>query len=86
MKHWRCYWFRTGREKWPHLAAVYALTGKIERAQEIAKNVKRDWFMVDDADNVDELIRQSFLRGDWYSHGNHDGSFHEGLRLAGFFK
>ena len=72
-------------EKWPHLAAVYALTGETERAQEIAKNGKRNWFLADDSEDVDELLRQSFESGDWYTHGNRDGSFLEGMKLAGLF-
>jgi adenylate cyclase len=71
-------------ERWPHLAAVYALTGQTDRAQEIAKRTRQEWGE-DSSENFDERIEEIFTNGEWYTHGNHDGSFIEGLRVAGFF-
>jgi len=71
-------------EKWPHLAAVYALTGQTDRAREIAKRTRQEWGD-DSSENFDERIQEIFRNGGWYTHGNHDGSFIEGVRMAGFF-
>ncbi len=71
-------------EKWPHLAATYALSGQTDRAREIAKRSRQMWIESSPQD-LDERIQQTLTDGGWYSHGNRDGSFEEGLRIAGFF-
>lgn len=71
-------------EKWPHLAAAYALTGQIERAREIARRTRRAWGE-SSPEGLDDRISQVFNTGGWYSHGNRDGSFLEGMRMGGFF-
>lgn len=70
-------------EKWPHLAASYALTGQIDRAQEIAKRTRQVWHE-SSRDDLDERIRELVDNNGFYTHGNHDGSFEEGFVLAGF--
>jgi adenylate cyclase len=71
-------------EKWPHLAAAYALTGQKERAREIAKRSRKIWIESTPQD-LDERIQEIFIKGGWYNHGNLDGSLEKGLRIAGFF-
>ena len=68
-------------EKWPHLMAAYALSGQIDRAREIAMRTRKDWSDINPED-LDERIQKIMCDG-WYTHGNHDGSFINGLRLAG---
>jgi adenylate cyclase len=68
-------------EKWPHLMAAYALSGQIDRAREIAMRTRKEWSDINPED-LDERI-QKIMCGGWYTHGNHDGSFINGLRLAG---
>jgi len=72
-------------EKWPHLAAAYALTGQEERAREIAKRSRQKWIEASPLD-LDERIQQVFGDGGWYSHGNLDGSLEKGLRIAGYLR
>jgi TolB-like protein/Tfp pilus assembly protein PilF len=71
-------------EKWGHLAAAYALTGQTDRAGEIAKRTRQMWIESSPQD-LDERIQERFIDGGWYNHGNLDGSFEKGLRIAGFF-
>lgn len=72
-------------EKWGHLAAAYALTGQTDRAREIAKRSRQMWTESSPQD-LDERIQQVFIDGGWYNHGNLDGSFEKGLRIAGFLR
>jgi tetratricopeptide (TPR) repeat protein len=67
-------------EKWPHLVAAYALSGQTDRAREIAIRMRQEWSDIN-PDDLDERIRKVMCDG-WYTHGNHDGSFIKGLRLA----
>jgi TolB-like protein len=73
-------------EKWPHLAAAYALSGQLERARKIAMRQRESWKKIN-PENLDERI-QVFLDvgGGWYTHGNQDGSFAKGVRLAGLIE
>ena len=68
-------------EKWPHLVAAYALSGQTDRAHEIAMRIRQEWSDIN-PENLNERIRKIMCDG-WYGHGNHDGSFTNGLRLAG---
>jgi len=68
-------------EKWPHLMVAYALSGQIDRAREIAMRIRKEWSDINPED-LDERIQKIMCDG-WYTHGNHDGSFISGLRLAG---
>jgi adenylate cyclase len=73
-------------EKWPHLAAAYALSGQMDRARKIAMRARRDWSEIN-PDNLDERIQVLMDRdGGWYAHGNQDGSFAKGVRLAGLIE
>jgi tetratricopeptide (TPR) repeat protein len=72
-------------EKWGHLAAAYALIGQTDRAGEIAKRTRQMWIESSPQD-LDERIQQVFIDGGWYNHGNLDGSFEKGLRIAGFLR
>ena len=70
-------------EKWPHLAAAYALSGQLDKAQQIVKRQRQAWGDIN-PDNLDQRIQDSLDQdGGWYTHGNKDGSFEEGIRLAG---
>jgi adenylate cyclase len=72
-------------EKWPHLVAAYALSGQKDRAGEIAVQLRRDWGRSNPED-LDRRLREIFKDGYWFAHGNNDGSFQEGLRLAGILE
>ena len=70
-------------EKWPHLAAAYALSGKTSLASEVATRIRQE-LGNNLQEGIDKRMREIFKEGGWYSHGNHDGSFIRGLQLAGF--
>jgi adenylate cyclase len=72
-------------EKWGHLAAAYALIGQTDRACEIAKRTRQMWIESSPQD-LDERIQELFFAGGWYHHGNLDGSFEKGMRIAGFLR
>jgi tetratricopeptide (TPR) repeat protein len=72
-------------EKWPHLAAAYALSGQKDRAREIAIQLRQDWGGTN-PDDIDTRFSEIFKGGYWFAHGNTDGSFQEGLRLAGILE
>jgi TolB-like protein len=70
-------------EKWPHLAAAYALSGQLDKAQQIAMRQRQTWSDIN-PENLDQRIQGSLDQvGGWYTHGNKDGSFENGVRLAG---
>lgn len=72
-------------EKWGHLAAAYALIGRTDQAREVAERARNIWSEYSSQD-LDERIEGMFTDGAWYSHGNRDGNFEEGLRIAGFLR
>jgi len=69
-------------EKWGHLAAAYALIGQTDRAREIAKRTRQMW-IESSPQGLDERIQELFNAGGLYNHGNLDGSFERGMRIAG---
>ena len=69
--------------KLPNLAAAYAMSGDLGKAQITAARAKREISEEMVEEPPEDWAKWLFNHG-WYGHGNHDGTLLEGFRLAGF--